>query len=92
MWMGVCVLVNLGASSGQINVIPVDYNLVAEVSIHRLGAISVGMVALSIFLICREHLFSIPALFLAQIAAMHGVGWASGWRGAIMLQNCPFAC
>ena len=65
MWMGVCVLMNLGASFGQINVILVDSDLVAEVSIHRLGAIGVGMVALSVFLICREHLFSIQAFFLA---------------------------
>ena len=69
--MGVCVLMNLGALSGQINIIPVDTNLDAEVSIHRLGAIGVGMVVLFVFLICREHLFSIPALFWAEIAAIH---------------------
>ena len=65
MWMGVCILMNLGASSGQINVIPVNIDLGAEVSIHTLVAIGVAMLALFIFLICREHHFSIPVLFLA---------------------------
>ena len=63
--MGVCVLMILGASSGQINVIPVDTTVGAQVSVQILGAISVWMVALFIFQIFREHLFSIPALFLA---------------------------
>ena len=63
MWMGVCVLMNLGASSGQIIVIPINTAVGAEVSIHKFGAIGVGMVALLVFLICSEHLFSIPALF-----------------------------
>ena len=49
MWMGVHVLMNLGASSGQINIIPVDTTVGAEVSIHTLGAISVGMVTLFVF-------------------------------------------
>ena len=61
----VCVLMNLGAPSGQIIIIPVDTIVGAEVSIHMLGATSVGMVALFVFLIYREHLFSIPALFFA---------------------------
>ena len=78
MWMGVCVLMNLGASSGQIIIIPVDTTGDVEVSIHTLGAISVGMVALLLFLICNEHLFSIPALFFAYIAVIHDGGLAGG--------------
>ena len=78
MWMGVYVLMNLGTSSGQIIVIPVDTTVGAEVSIHILGTIGAGMVALFVFLICREHLFSIPALFLAYIAAIQDDGLASG--------------
>ena len=58
MWVGVCVLMNLGAQSGQMNIIPVDTDVGAEVSIHTLGAIGVGMVALFVFLICREHVFN----------------------------------
>ena len=57
MWMGVCVLMNLGASSGQIIIISVDTIVGAEVSIHMFGAIGVGMVALLAFLICSEHVF-----------------------------------
>ena len=61
MWMDVCILIDLGASSGQIIVIPVNTTVAAEVSIHTLGAIGIGLVALFIFLICSKHLFSIPA-------------------------------
>ena len=64
MWMGVCVVMNLVASSGQINVIPVDTTAGPEVITHTLGANGVGMVALFISLICREHCFSIPTLSL----------------------------
>ena len=85
--MGVCALMNLGASSGQIIVIPVDIIACAEVSIHTFGAISVGMVALLMSLICSEHLFSIPTLFFAYIAVIHDDGLASGQRGVLILQT-----
>ena len=78
MWMGVCVLMNLGSSSGQIMVNPVNTTVGAEVSIHALGAISVGTVALMVFMICSKHLFSIPALFSVHMAAIHDGGLASG--------------
>ena len=78
MWMGVCVLVNLGASSGQIIIIPGDTTVGADVSIHTLGAIGMRMVALLMFLICSEHPFSIPALLFAYIAEIHDGGLASG--------------
>ena len=55
---------NLGASSGQINTNPVDTTVAAEDIIHALGAIGIGMVALFMFLICRELVFSIPTLSL----------------------------
>ena len=42
MWMGVCVLMMLGASSGEIIIIPVNITVGAEVSIHAFGAIGVG--------------------------------------------------
>ena len=75
--MGVCVLMNLGASSGQIIVIPVNTTVSAEVSIQALGAIGVRMVALLVLPISSEHLVSIPALFFAYIAAMHDGGLAN---------------
>ena len=76
MWMGACILMNLGASSGQIIVIPVYTAVGAEVSIHTLGAIGMRIVALLVFLICSEHLFSISALFFAYIAA---IWWTGKW-------------
>ena len=78
MWMGVCVLMNLGVFSGQIIIIPVDTAVGAAICIHTLGAIGVGMVALLVFLICSEHLFLIPALFFAYIAVIHDGGLVSG--------------
>ena len=62
--MGVCVLINLGASSRQMSIIPVNTTVGAEVSIHTFGAIGVMMLTVLVFLICSEHLFSIPPLFL----------------------------
>ena len=44
-WVSVC-LMNLGASSGQIIIVPGNTAVGADVSIHTLGAIGVGMVAL----------------------------------------------
>ena len=75
--MGACILMNLGASSGQIIIIPGDTSVGAEVSIYTFGAIGVGMVALRVFLINSEHLFSIPALFFVYIAMIPDGGLAS---------------
>ena len=77
MWMGVCVLMTLGASSGQIIVIPADTTVCAEVSINTFGAIGVGKVELLVFLICSEHPFSIPYFFFVYIAVIHDGGLAS---------------
>ena len=78
MWLGVCVLINLRGSSGQMTVIPVDTVVGVEVSIHTFGAIGVGMLTQLAFLICSEHLFSMLAIFLAYNAAVHVGGFASG--------------
>ena len=78
MWMGVCILINLGASSGQMSITPVNTTVGAEVSIHTFGAIGMGMLILLAFLICSEHLFSIPALFFGYITVTHDCGFASG--------------
>ena len=56
---------DFGALSGQIRVIPAGPNSVAAVNIHEVEVIAIGMLALYVFLICREHPDSIPALFLA---------------------------
>ena len=81
--MGVCVLMNLGTSSGQIIIIPVDNSVGAEVNIHTLGAIGEGMVALLVFLICSENLFSIPAFFFAYVAVIQDGGLASGLKRSV---------
>ena len=86
IWMGICVLMNLGVSSGQMSIIPVDTAVGAEVSIHTFGAIDVGMLTLLAFLICNEHLFSITVLFFAYIAVRHDGGFASGWRGTLIFK------
>ena len=78
MCMGVCVLMNLGASSGQMRVISIGITIGTEVRIHTFGAIDVWMRTLLAFLICSEHLVSIPALFFVYIAAIHNGGLAGG--------------
>ena len=49
MWMGVCVLMNLGASSEQMSIIPVDTAVDVGVSIQTFGANDVGMLMLLAF-------------------------------------------
>ena len=57
MWMGVCGMTDLGASPGQMSVIPDGTAAVGEVIVHTFGAIDVSMLTLMAFLICSEHLF-----------------------------------
>ena len=59
--MVVCILMNLGASSGKMSIIPVDTVAGAEVNIQSFGVIDLGMLTLFAFLICSEHLFSMLA-------------------------------
>ena len=61
-WMGVCGITDLGASLGQMGVIPYGTAVVGEVIIQTFGAIDVGMLILLAFLIYNEHLFSMLAL------------------------------
>ena len=62
MWIGVCVLMNLGTTSGQMSIIPVNTAVGAEVSIHTFGAIGCGDAhTIGIPDLYCEHLFSIPA-------------------------------
>ena len=91
-WMGVYILMNLGASSGQMSVVPVGTAAGAEVNIQTFGAMDVGMLTLFAFLICSEYLFSMLALSLAYKGDIHIGGFVSGRRGVFKLQNCllPF--
>ena len=63
MWIGLCVLMNLGASSGQIRVIPISTAEGPEVGIHIFRTIDIGMLILLAFLILSEHLVSMLAFF-----------------------------
>ena len=60
--MGVCGMIVLDASPGQMSVIPAGAAAGEEVIIHTLGVMEVGMLA---FLTCKEHLFWI--LFLSLV-------------------------
>ena len=71
-------MMNLGASLGQMRVIPIGTTEGAEVHILTFGAIDIGMLTLLTFLICSEQLVSIPPLFFVYIAAMHDGGLARG--------------
>ena len=63
----------------------------AVVRIQTFGASCEGILTSELFLICSEHLIEILAVFLAYKAVMQDGGFASGWNGVEMLQNCPFA-
>ena len=82
---------NLEASSGQMNSIPVDTAVGAEVTIQTFGVICIGMLILLTLLICSEHPFSMPTLSFTYKAGIHIGGYAHGRRGVFKLQNCPLA-
>ena len=57
-------MMDLGASPGQMSVIPDGTVTVGEVITQTFGELDVGMLTLLAFLICSEHLFWIIALSL----------------------------
>ena len=89
--MGVCGVIVLGASSGQMSVILAGTAAGEEVIIHTFGTMDVGLLMLLTLLICREHLFCILSLSLAYRADTHVGGLASGRSGVFNIQNCPLA-
>ena len=52
LWMGVCGMTDLGASPGQLSVIPKGTAVIGKVIIQTFGAMDVGMLTLLAFLIC----------------------------------------
>ena len=86
--MGVCGMMDLGASSGQMSIIPGDTAAGAEVNTQTFGAIDVGMLTLLTFPIYSEHLFSMLALSLEYKADTHDGGFVGSRRGVFKLQNC----
>ena len=91
-WMGFFTLMNLVVSLGQMRVIVVVTAEGAVVKIQTFGAICEGILTSKVFLICNEHLVEILAVFLmhTKLVVQDG-GFAGGWNGVGMLQNCPFA-
>ena len=85
-------MTDLGASPGQMSVIPEGTAVVDEVIIQTFGAMDVGMLMLLAFLICREHLLWILSLSLAYRADTQVGGLASGRSSVFIMQNChwPF--
>ena len=78
MWIGVCGMADLGASPGQMSVIPRGTAAVGEVIIQTFGTIDVSMLILLAFLICSEHPFWMLALSLAYKAKTQDGGFGSG--------------
>ena len=76
--MGVCSVIVLGASPGQMSVILAGTAAVHEVIIQTFGVMDVGILMLLAFFICREHLFWILTLFLAYRTETQVGGLASG--------------
>ena len=64
---------------------------VGVVSIQTSGVICVGRGVVEALCSCREHLDSMLAVLLAYRVVMHVGGFAKGWKGIEILQNCPFA-
>ena len=56
-WMGVCGMMDLGVSPGQMSIIPDGTAVGGEVIIQTLGTIDVGMLTLLALPICSKHLF-----------------------------------
>ena len=89
--MGVCGVIVLGATSGQMGVIPAGTAAIDEFIIQTFGAMDAGMLMLLAFLTCMEHLLYILSLSLAYRVDTHVGGLASGRNGVFNMQNCPLA-
>ena len=73
-------MMDLGASPGQMSIIPDDSAVGGEVIIQTFGVIDVAMLTLLAFLICSEHPFLMLAVFLVYKADIHVDGFLSGRR------------
>ena len=85
------MVINFVVSPGQMSVMDVVTAGGAVVNIHTLGAICLGILTLWVFLIFSEHQAEMLAAFLVYNAVIQVVGFASGWKGVRILQNCPLA-
>ena len=90
MCMGFSTVVNVVAFPRHIRLIALAGAASGVVRIHTFGAVCDGMFTSDVFLTCSEHHGEMPAWFLTYKAEVHVGGFASGWKGVGMLQNCPF--
>ena len=91
MWTCFSTLMNVVVFPGQIRVIVLAGVESAVVKIQTCGAIWDGMLMSEVFFIYNEHLDVMLAELLVYKAAMEVSGFARGWKGVGMVQNCPFA-
>ena len=73
------LMVSVGAEVGVVSI-------QTSVVIYVGRGVAVGLCS------CREHFVFMLAALLAYRAVMHVSGFAKGWKGIGMWQNCPFAC
>ena len=81
--MGVCGMMTLVASLGEMSVILTGAFAGDEVVINTFEAIDVSMLMLLGFMTCRQHLFWILFLYLAKRDDKHVGGLASGTSDAL---------
>ena len=77
-WSGFFTSMNCVVSHGQMRVIVVAVAEGAVTNIQIFGAICEGILTSEVFLICKEHLADILALFLAYKAVVQVGGLVSG--------------
>ena len=79
MWMGLFTSINCVVSPRHMSVIVAAAAAEgAVVNIQTLGASCQGILTFEDFLICKEHLAEILAVFLTYRAVMQDSGFASG--------------
>ena len=91
IWMGFLTSMNCVVSPRHMRVIAVDAAEGDVVNIQTFGASWEGILTSEEFLICKEHLAKLLAVFLAYKAVIQDGGFASSWNCVGMVQNCLFA-
>ena len=61
------------------------------VRIQTSGVIWVGKFISDVFHVCSEHFEVTSTVLFAYRAATQDGSFVKGWKGVVMLQNCPFA-
>ena len=88
MWMGFFTSINCVVSPEHMSVIVAVAAEGAVINIQTFGASYEGILTSEDFLIWKEHLAEMLAVFLTYRAVMQDGGFASSSNGVGMLQNC----